>query len=250
LEAPPDPNDGTILPTMRSKPSKPNPEDQAPEPKRKPRGPSKKRETKKKVVEVEVDAGLNHGKRPSKEQLEAREDQAYRLRLLGKTPEEIGEVFGVTDRQVRTYLERAKERTVEDLRRLEGKAGIVRQFWVLNHVLDESLAAWERSKEVKKIKTAGVETGGIGEVSGVIKRKTGQREEDQIGDPSYLDRALKASAEIRALLGLDAPTVKRILVADDPIMKENEDEDYSSVPTEELLRRYRAAIGLGSELGK
>ena len=242
---------------MSTKPSKPNEKktDPAPAPapeppKRTPRGKAKpKKVIKTKTIEVEVDAGLNQGKRPSKEQLEQREDQAYRLRLLGKTPEEIGEVFGVTARQVRTYLESAKTRAIEDLRRLEGKAGIVRQFWVLNHILDESLAAWERSKEIKKVKTAGVESQGIAGIEGVVKKKTGQREEDQIGDPSYLDRALKASAEIRALLGLDAPTVKRLLIADDPVMKDIDNEDYRTLPTEELLRRYRATIGLGEELG-
>lgn len=205
---------------------------------------------KKKIV-VEIDPGLNKGKRPSPEQMAQRQDAAYRLRLLGKTPEEIAEAWGISPRQIREYLKAARDRQVDELRKLEGRAGVIRQFGVLNHVLEESLAAWEKSKEIKKTKTAGVEVvdGRLGgdRLNGGTKKKSSQREEDQIGDATYLDRAMRASKEIRELLGLDAPAVKRLLVEQDPV-KDLDNESLSSLPPEELLRRYRAAVGFGSEL--
>lgn len=202
----------------------------------------------KKIIEVEIDPALNKGKRPSQEQLEARQDQAYRLRLLGKTPEEISELFGVSARQIRTYLAQAKERQVNELRKLEGKAGVLRQFGVLNHILDESLQAYEKSKLPKKSKTAMAQKYG-GEGKENVLTRTSQNEIESIGDIAYLDRALKASEQIRNLLGMDAPAVKRILVAEDPISKINENE-FKELSTEELLARYRAAIGIGGELEK
>jgi DNA-binding CsgD family transcriptional regulator len=186
------------------------------------------------------------------EQIEQRENEAYRLRLLGQTPQEIGAVFGLGDRQIRTYLKRAKERVTREIRELDGRAGVRRQFVLLNHLLDESLGAWERSKESKTIKTAQVEkTGGRNaggdEAAGVSKvtQRSGERQEKQIGDAAFLDRAFKALDSLRALLGLDAPTVRRLFVAEDPALQEV-DEDIRTLPADELLRRYRAAVGLGS----
>lgn len=209
------------------------------------------------VVEVEIDPDYVAGRRrPSDDEVVARQDQAYRLRLLGKTPEEIGVIMGLAPRTVRDSIQKARARQVEELKRLEGKAGVVRQFAVLNYVLEESLDAWDRSKRTRKTKVAGVETKDVSLGSGnkalpgtETKKKSSQKEEEEIGDPGYLDRAMKASKEIRDLLGLDPPEVKRLLIADDPVTKDLTNEDLLSLPTEELLRRYRAAAGIGSELG-
>jgi len=207
----------------------------------------------KKTVTVEVDHALNKGKRPSSEQMEQRQDAAYTLRLLGKTPEEIAAAWNLSPRQIRQYLKAARDRAILDLRRCEGQAGVIRQFGILNHVLEESLSAWHQSKEIKKTKTAGVEvTDGRFDgttVPGGTKKKSSQREEDRIGDAAYLDRAMKASKEIRDLLGLDAPTVKRLLVEQDPV-KDLDNESLATLPPEELLRRYRATVGFGSELAE
>lgn len=218
-------------------------------------------EKKSRTVEVEVDPGVIKGKRPSDEQVIQRQDSAYRLRLLGKTPEEIGEVMGLAPRTVRDYIMKARTRQIEELRTLEGKAGVLRQFSVLNYVLEETLDAWDRSKRVRKTKVAGVQTKDVSllknskgtstELPGTeTTKKSSQKEEEVIGDASYLDRALKASKEIRELLGLDAPEVKRLLLTDkDPATSDLSDEDLRTLPTEELLRRYRATAGIGSELG-
>jgi transposase len=175
-----------------------------------------------------------------------REREAYRLRLLGYTPEEIGERFGVSDRMARKYIAAGREQAAEELRRLEGSAGVAHRYEVLRTIEEESLAAWERSKRERKVRTAGVESAGAGELEGVVRKRSVQRVEEMIGDPAFLNTALRANAEIRALIGLDAPTVKRLLVGTDPATAG--DDDYADLPTEELLRRYREAVGLGEEM--
>ena len=192
--------------------------------------------------------------RSSPEQLAEREDEAYRLRLFGRSPEDIAEVMGVSARHVRRYITSARERAVTELRKQEGRAGVMRQFMVLNYVLDQSLDAWERSKKAEIKKSAQVEKMGlkrgkeeVGDGLAQVKQKTGQVETERIGDSVYLDKIIKASAELRALLGLDAPTVKRLLLSDDPLAKVN-DEDLRTLSPDELLRRYRLTIGIGEDM--
>ncbi|MEQ1761604.1 MAG: hypothetical protein ABL984_00530 [Pyrinomonadaceae bacterium] len=216
----------------------------------------RKSRARKSTVSVEVDVNPVRTGRPraSDESVARRQDTAYRLHLLGKTPEEISEIMGVADRTVRDYLLKGRERQTTELRRLEGRAGVMRQFAVLNHVLEEMLERWEKSKRTKKTKTAGVETkdlavGGKGLPATETKKKSSQTEEEVLGDVAFIDRALRASKEIRELLGLDAPEVKRLLLAEDPLSKDLNDENLRTLPPEELLRRYRASAGLSSELG-
>ena len=205
---------------------------------------------KTKTVTVEIDPAFNRGKRPSDEQIMARQDMAYRMKLLGKTPEEVAEIMGIAPRTARDYLMKAKERQVREIRTLEGKAGVLHQYQFLQYVMTEMIQAWEQSKKAKKSKTAGVETKDI-TVNGMTKplgatetkKRTAQREEEQIGDAAYLDRAMKASERICVLLGLDAPAVQRLIVADDVVTKDKSYEELSTLPTEELLEMYRKTVG-------
>lgn len=147
-----------------------------------------------------------------------REELAYKLRLQGRLVTEIAAELGVSDRQVRTYLRRVEERLKADLIARDGEAGVFKQFSVLNLVLEETLEAWEKSK------TRGH------------------------GNPAYLSLAIKASGEVRELLGMDAATVRRI-VLEEGTDKEAERltrDELSKLPTEKLLALYRAEIGLSN----
>lgn len=215
-----------------------------------------KRKPKTVAVQVDVDPPKTGRPRSSDESVARRQDTAYRLALLGKTPEEIAGTMGVATRTVYEYITKGKERQTTELRKLEGRAGVMRQFAVLNHILEEMLDRWEASKRTVKTKNAGVETKEVSLGKGdkplpatETKKKSSQKEVEELGDVAYIDRALRASKEIRELLGLDAPEVKRLLLAEDPVTKDLNNEDLRTLPTEELLRRYRAAAGLSSELG-
>lgn len=186
---------------------------------------------------------------------EKRQDDAYRQHLLGRSTVQIAEDLGCKERQVRNYLKAARERMTLQLIKLEGEAGVHRQFALLNHVITESVEAWEKSKAVKTTKTGTVEKGGmkrgaekVGDLE-LVKTKTGSKAEDQIGDPAFLDRILKASAELRLLLGLDAPAIQRVLVAESPSTEKLDDESLRTLSAQELLEKYRATIGVRSGLG-
>lgn len=188
-----------------------------------------------------------------KEHVVWRQTEAYRLRLLGRSVDEIAEVLDVTPRQIRTDINAAKERCVEELRKLEGRAGVYRQFIVLNHLLDEALAAWERSKAKKTRNTAQVERMGIapgGDIQNphspkIVKQKTAKIEEEQVGNPIFLETARKLAAEIRELLGLTPEAIARIVAADDLGERGQVNEDLRAIPQEELLERYRQTVTNG-----
>lgn len=171
------------------------------------------------------------------------EERAYKLRLRGRPVVEIAAELGVSDRQVRTYLRRVEDRMKADLVARDGEAGVLKQFAVLNLVLEEALDAWERSKNPSVTRSASREKDAEGNTT---KTRVSETVEEQIGNPAYLDAAMKALRAIRDLLGLDAPTVKRI------ILQEGAEEDaelmaldeLSKLPTEKLLALYRAQVGL------
>jgi DNA-binding CsgD family transcriptional regulator len=171
------------------------------------------------------------------------EERAYKLRLRGRPVVEIAAELGVSDRQVRTYLRRVEDRMKADLVARDGEAGVLKQFAVLNLVLEEALDAWERSKNPSVTRSASREKDAEGNTT---KTRVSETVEEQIGNPAYLDAAMKALRAIRDLLGLDAPTVKRI------ILQEGSEEDsellaldeLSKLPTEKLLALYRAQVGL------
>lgn len=176
------------------------------------------------------------------------------MRLLGKSSGEIGLLFNVTDRMARTYVARGRDAAIEELIRLKGTDGVIKQYAVLNHILDEYLAAWQRSKEkhIKKsanVKKLGVAGGSI-DPSGlnVVEQKSGQTEEERIGNPEYLAGALRAASEIRALLGLDAPTVSRLIISADPNAALEGSDNYDSLAnlsSQKLQELYRKKVTLG-----
>ena len=85
----------------------------------------------------------------------------------------------------------------------------VTQTGVLEHLLNESLDAWERSKKPKKRasertgpKLVGPDGQGVGS-----SRVVDMMERD--GEPAYLDRAFQALRDLRRLWGIDAPERKQ-----------------------------------------
>lgn len=144
------------------------------------------------------------------------EERAYRLRLGGRQVTEIALEMSVSDRQVRTYLRRTEDRLKADLRALDGEAGVLKQFSVLNLVLEETLDAWEKSKARGH------------------------------GNPAYLSLAIKASGEIRELLGMDAATFRKIVLLEGTHEQSERltQDELSKLPTDKLLALYRARIGL------
>lgn len=185
-----------------------------------------------------------------------REEQAYKLRLLRRPLAEIAAELGVKQDQARRYLSSARERRVAELRALDGRAGVLWQFDELHRIYDDMMDRWEASKRTKKVKHVGVDTrdlaagtdSGAGPVT-ETRRKSTLREEEELGEVAYVDRALKAASDLRALLGLDAPTVRKLVLAEDTETKAL-DAELDGLTDDELLARYwrevRGSNGVGS----
>lgn len=70
-------------------------------------------------------------------------------------------------------------------------------------VIQESMAAWEKSKELSRIKT--MESGVSAGEHGGAWSKDSTREEEQCGNAAYLAQIRGAGADIRDMWGIDAP---------------------------------------------
>lgn len=127
------------------------------------------------------------------------EERAYKLRLRGRPVVEIAAEIGVSDRQVRTYLRRVEDCMKADLIARDREAGVLTQYAVLSFIVDEALEAWEKSKNPNVTRSASREKDAEGNTT---KPRVSETVEEQVGNPAYLDAAMKALKSIRELLGL------------------------------------------------
>jgi predicted transcriptional regulator len=137
------------------------------------------------------------------------ENRAYHAHLAGRTNREIAAELGVSDRQVRTYLKRASERLSAELKARDGAAGVAHHYAVLHYVLSEAIGSWKETRS-----------------------------------PAFLTTALAASRELRNLVGMDAPEVQRLIVEQERRENTESFEELRLLPTEVLLKRYRAVVGI------
>jgi hypothetical protein len=128
-----------------------------------------------------------------------READAWELRRKGFTHEQIAERIGVTRQGVSKILKRVSLRVLKEMHE-DVKAAKAEEAAQLNHLVSEAFAAWEKSKapldRMTRTYTRGddgkpVETGAV-----VVQQ-------DQVGDPSYLDRAMAAMDRLNKLFGMD-----------------------------------------------
>ena len=121
--------------------------------------------------------------------------RAWACRQRGWTQERIAADLGVNQATVSRWLRTIERRALAELTAIV-RAEKVRQYGTLNHIVDEALEAWERSKKPLR---RGRES--IGSKSSGGSRTTDVTERD--GDPLFLDAALAALRDLRALFGLD-----------------------------------------------
>lgn len=150
-------------------------------------------------------AKMNTGGVP-REVLRERERVSWDLRQRGWTHERISVELNLERSTVSKILNRVSKRYNDHI--IEAMAEErATQVARLNLIVDESMRAWERSKAAKKLARK-QQTGSSGSGTGSPVRSSEvveTRLEDRDGDPRYLDTAMKAMADIRRILGLDAP---------------------------------------------
>lgn len=133
--------------------------------------------------------------------------RAWSLRIRGWTQERIGHELGVDQGTISRWLAQVER---EELARLREsvEAQKAHQSAVLDHILDESLQAWERSKQprsrVRKAQDGPTKLGEDGRPVGPgPDGQTVTEVTNRDGSVEYLDRALATLAHKRRLWGLD-----------------------------------------------
>jgi predicted transcriptional regulator len=151
--------------------------------------------------------------RPPRELVQRREEQAWALRLRGRTEAQIAAELGITQGAVSKILRRV---AAQALRRLTKEVALARavQYGQLEHIASEAMRAWDRSLE-DSVTTK--ETEG---------RPTERTTRTQCGNPALLGQVRAALADIRDLLGLNAPARSAL----------------PSLGDEELLRKVAPAL--------
>lgn len=155
---------------------------------------------------------MRGGNRAKDQTLVALQARAWQLRCKGWTLERIAREVGRDVSNVCRWLEAIEEKELARLSSTVARAK-ARQNAVLEHLLDESLQAWERSKAPRKRVTIregavvkGVDGSELQTPDGKPIRGPSQEGVELIdrdGEPAYLDRAFVALTQIRKLWGLD-----------------------------------------------
>ena len=137
--------------------------------------------------------------RPTKEETTlSNEDKAFKLRVQGWSQPRIADELGMTQQGVSKALKRATQKFakayLEDVKQIKNE-----RVAQLEHVANEAIEAWYKSKEAKKstrFKVKGIKDSDkptVGEKTNI--------EENQFGDPRYLEQFRKAKSDIRDILG-------------------------------------------------
>jgi predicted transcriptional regulator len=138
--------------------------------------------------------------RLSKEEKLAREERIWDLRLRGYTQMTIAVRLGVHQSCVCRTLRRVSTRVARQMHQeiAQRKAEQVAQ---LEHMAQEAMEAWERSKHAATV----MQKQTVGGEDTIIAHVTAE-----VGDPRFLQAAIAALADIRKVLDMD----KVLLVGD------------------------------------
>lgn len=150
-------------------------------------------------------------------QLLQRRREVWRMRVHEhKTRIAIGDELGLTRRQVERDLKWMAELVVDDLRELVFQTK-VEQVAELRHMVFEAMQQWEASKGTKKVVTRHTtepvqqriydpDTGEVREIeTGETRIVTTQHVTQLLGNIKFLTEARESMADIRKILGADAP---------------------------------------------
>lgn len=128
--------------------------------------------------------------------------RAWRLYVETATPvEKIAELMGVRPDRIRIWIREVEARAMDEMR---GRVFNLKsqQHAQLEQLLHETLTQYQKSRDTR-LKTRKREHGM--RPDGPIDVRTIEHT-DPIGDPKYLEVAVKILADQRKLWGLDAPT--------------------------------------------
>lgn len=134
------------------------------------------------------------------EQAREHERRAWELRCRGWTQPRIARELGLDDSAVCRILKRVSARVLAELKDSVERVK-AEQTETLQHVIDEALQAWERSKGTRKTVTRQTVSGGENDED---RQRTTQHASERTGDVAYLSEARAAMADLRKVWGVDA----------------------------------------------
>lgn len=123
---------------------------------------------------------------------------------MGRSISQIGRIAKVDESSVREAVHKVQDWIFQDGYE-DAKRFRDQQTEIYQMIIEESLEAWEKSKQTATVKVT--ETGST--EKGAWDKES-FREEPQIGNPAYYQTAMAAGAAIRAMWGVDAPKKQEI----------------------------------------
>lgn len=178
-----------------------------------------------------------------KEIARQREQDIWALRQKLWTQDRIAAHLGITQGAVSHAIRRITVRMLKGLD-AQVKQTVIEQVVQLSYVADEAMQAWQRSKETAKSVSQKKAIGGRAD----SLEETVTRVQDQDGDPRYLSTALSAMADIRKILGADAPARQELTGKDGgPIQQETKIE-YANLTDAELNARITDKLALAAKI--
>ena len=147
------------------------------------------------------------------------------------TQEEIAKRLGVNQSTISRDLRAAAENTLRDLDEAVRQTKL-EQVAQLSTIVEEAMAAWLASKEnaktvIRTVKNTAAEES-PGEDGEDSKTVITTRVAGKTGDICYLNTAMRALADIRKILGAEAPLESSVTIVHE------EKVDYSTLSDEEL----------------
>jgi predicted transcriptional regulator len=159
-----------------------------------------------------------------------RELRATELAILGWPQHRIATELGISQAAVSKILARVDRRVLRELAEKRERYK-VQHLMRLEHQYAELMHAWQQSKTDTTRRRQRKTQGGDGSTEGTVAELV---VENQHGDARYMEGARRALADIRKILGLDAP--QQLDVRATPNQFEGLSEDALS---EEIAKRAR-----------
>jgi len=172
-----------------------------------------------------------------------RDEQAWRLRVAGKTEFEIAQALNMSQPGVHRLLDRVEQRVLREHKQLVLRLK-AREHGVLELVRREALAGYERSRKEATSNTTTVSSDADGKgAGGRLVKKTEGRD----GDPAWLAVILQTHDRVANLWGLQSP--KRVEVAReaDPMEQLSQAELLMELEKELDEERRRLTSGAAPE---
>jgi hypothetical protein len=184
------------------------------------------------------------GRADVRQQRAQREEDAWKLRLRGRTEREIAQALGVSQASAHAMLDRVERRVLADAKALVFRIK-ARQHGRLEELYVEALAAYERSKEdaVRNL-TEGTPTVTDGR-PGVQTTKVRREAHGRDGDPAWFGVLLAIHDRMVALWGLNAPA--KVQQVREPAAEEAMTDAALLVQAERELAEERRRLTAGRD---